>query len=92
MRRPAFLLAGALLLGLIGFARAEAEFGTRGVIAFAKLILAPAAGVLLLFILGSGRYTGELPRLRTVLITVAVLTGIASALSALLGVGWLVAK
>ena len=69
-----------------------AQFGTSGVIAFAKLILGPAAAVLLLFVLGAGRYTGEIPRLRSVLIGVAVLTGVACALSALFGVGWLVTK
>lgn len=92
LRLPGFLVAAALILGVIGFLRAVAEFGTPGVIAFAKLILGPAAAVLLLFVLAAGRYTGEIPRLRTVLITVAALTGIASALSALLGVAWLVTK
>ena len=92
MRLPVFLVAAALILGVIGFVRAEAEFGNPGVIAFAKLILGPSAVVLLLFVLAAGRYTGEIPRLRTVLIGVATLTGVASALSALLGVGWLVTK
>ena len=89
---PAFLGAGALILGVIGLMRAVAQFGTPGAIAFAKLILGPAAGVLLLFVLSAGRYTGEIPRLRTILIGVAVLTGMACALSALFGVAWLVTK
>ena len=91
MRLPVFL-AAALILGVIGFVRAAAEFGTPGIIAFAKLILAPAAAVLLLFVLGAGRYTGEIPRLRTVLIGVAVLTGVACAVAALFGVAWLLRK
>ena len=72
--------------------RAVAEFGTPGIIAFGKLILGPAVAVLLLFVFGAGRYTGEIPRFRTVLIGVAVLTGVACALSALFGVAWLVTK
>ena len=89
---PVFLGSAALILGIIGLVRAVAEFGTPGVVAFAKLILGPAAAVFLLFVLGAGRYTGEIPRLRTVLIGVAVLTGLACALSALFGVAWLVTK
>ena len=92
MGRPVPFGAAALILGVIGLTRAVAQFGTPGVIAFAKLVLAPAAAVLLLFVLGAGRYTGEIPRLRNVLIGVAVLTGVACALSALFGVGWLVTK
>ena len=92
MGRPLLFGAAALILGLIGFLRAVAQFGTPGVIAFAKLVLGPAAAVFLLFVLGAGRYTGEIPRLRSVLIGVAVLTGVACALSALFGVGWLVTK
>jgi len=91
LRLPVFLVV-ALILGVIGFVRAAAEFGTPGIIAFAKLILGPAAAVLLLFVFGAGRYTGEIPRLRTVFIAVAVLTGIACALSALFGVAWLLRK
>jgi len=91
--RPAVLFAAAaLMLGVIGFVRAVAEFGTPGAMAFAKLILGPAAAVLLLFVLAAGRYTGEIPRLRTVLIGVAALTGLACAWSALFGVAWLVRK
>src|ERR1700747_2262859 len=86
LRLPVFLTAAALILGAIGFVRAVAEFGTPGVIAFAKLLLGPTAAVLLLFVLAAGRYTGEIPRLRTVLIGVAALTGMACALSALFGV------
>ena len=92
MHRPVLLVAAALILGVIGFVRAVAGFGNPGVIAFAKLILGPAAAVLLLFVLAAGRYAGEIPRLRTVLLGVAVLTGMACALSALFGVAWLVTK
>ena len=92
LRLSLLLTAAALILGAIGLVRATAEFGTPGVIAFAKLVLGPAAAVLLLFVLAAGRYTGEIPRLRTVLIGVAALTGMACALSALLGVAWLVTK
>ena len=92
MGSPVLLGAAALILGVIGLMRAVAEFGTPGAIAFAKLILGPAGAVLLLFVLGAGRYTGEIPRLRTVVISVAVLTGIACVLSALFGVAWLVTK
>ena len=92
MRPTIFFVAAALILGVIGFLRAVAEFGTPGVIAFAKLVLGPAAAVLLLFVLAAGRYTGEIPRLRTVVICVAALTGVACALSALFGVAWLVTK
>ena len=88
---PAFLGA-ALILGVIGFVRAVIEFGTPGIVAFTKLILGPAAGVLVLFVLSAGRYTGEIPRLRIILIGVAVLTGMACALSALFEVAWLVTK
>ena len=89
---PVLLGAAALILGVIGLMRAVAQFGTPGAIAFAKLILGPAGVVFLLFVLGAGRYTGEIPRLRTVVISIAVLTGIACALSALFGVAWLVTK
>ena len=92
MRRSVLLVAAALILGVIGFVRAVAEFGNPGVIAFAKLILGPAAAVLLLFVLSAGRYTGAIPRFRSVFIGVAVLTGMACALSALFGVAWLVTK
>ncbi|HEV2287036.1 MAG TPA: hypothetical protein VGR80_13400 [Steroidobacteraceae bacterium] len=84
--------AAALILGVIGLVRAMAQFGAPGLVAFAKLTLAPAVAVLLLFVLGAGRYTGELPRFRNVVTGVAVLTGIACAVSALLGVAWLVTK
>ena len=92
MRLAASLVSAALILGVIGFVRAVAEFGTPGAVAFAKLILGPAAAVLLLFVLAAGRYTGEIPRLRTVIIGVAALTGVACAWSALFGVAWLVTK
>jgi len=92
LRLAASLVSAALILGVIGFVRAVAEFGTPGAVAFAKLILAPAAAVLLLFVLAAGRYTGEIPRLRTVIIGVAALTGVACAWSALFGVAWLVTK
>jgi len=92
LRLAASLVSAALILGVIGFVRAVAEFGTPGAVAFAKLILAPAAAVLLLFVLAAGRYTGEIPRLRTVVIGVAALTGVACAWSALFGVAWLVTK
>jgi hypothetical protein len=89
---PVLLGAAALILGAIGLTRAVAEFGTPGAGAFAKLILAPAGAILLLFVLSAGRYTGEIPRLRTVVIAIAILTGIACAVSALFGVAWLVTK
>jgi hypothetical protein len=92
LRLPVFLVAAGLILGVIGFVRAVAEFGTPGVIAFAKLILGPAVAVLLLFVLAAGRYTGEIPRLRAVVIFVGALTGVACALSAAFGVAWLVTK
>lgn len=92
LRLPVFLATASVILGVIGFVRAVAEFGTPGAIAFAKLILAPAAAVLLLFVLAAGRYTGEIPRLRAVVIFVGMLTGAACALSALFGVAWLVTK
>ena len=92
MGLPFLLGAAALILGAIGLTRAVAAFGTPGLVAFAKLILAPAAAILLLFVLSAGRYTGEIPRSRTVVIVVAVLTGIACAVSALFGVAWLVTR
>jgi hypothetical protein len=99
MSLPALLGAAAVILGLIGFGRAVLEFGAPGVIAYAKLVLAPA--ILALFILLSpGRYAGEFPRSllpsgqewKLILTGVAVLTGIAFTLSALFGIAWLVTK
>jgi hypothetical protein len=83
-----------VILGVIGLARAVAESGTPGVIAFAKLILGPAAAVLLFFVLSAGRRASEFPSqaVRFILIGVAVLTGMACAVSALFGVAWLVTK
>jgi hypothetical protein len=92
---PVLLGAAALILGLVGFGRAVSEFGATGVIAFAKLILAPAVGVLLFFVLSAGRYTGGFPSnqaVKIIFIGVAVLTGMACAVSALFGVAWLVTR
>ena len=99
MRLPALLGAAAAILGLIGFGRAVTEFGAPGVIAYAKLVVAPAI-LALLIILSPGRYAGEFPRSllpsgqewKVIFLGTAVLTGIACALSALFGVAWLVTK
>lgn len=92
LSRPVFFVAVALIFGVIGCVRAVAEFGTAGVIAFTTLVVGPAAAVFLLFVLGAGRYAGEIPPLRPILIGVAVLTGMACVLSALFGVAWLVTR
>ena len=92
--------AAALILGVIGFVRAVAEFGTPGVIAFAKLVLAPVGIIVFLFISGPATYGGKFPRsllpsseaLKIILICVLAFTGIAFALSAVFGVAWLVTK
>jgi len=92
--------AAALILGAIGFVRAVIEFGVPGVIAFSKLVLAPAAIVIGFFLFAPGSFGGKFPRsllppneaLRVIFFVVLAFTGIAFAMSAAFGVAWLVAK
>jgi hypothetical protein len=92
--------AAALFLGVIGFVRAVVEYGVPGIIAFAKLVLAPAAVVIGAFLFGPGRYEGKFPRsllpsnqaLQVIFFVVLAFTGVAFAMSAAFGVAWLVAK
>jgi hypothetical protein len=77
-----------------------AEFGTPGLVAYAKLVLAPAAIVVGFLLFAPVSYGGQFPRsylpsnqaLKIILIVVAILTGLALTMSALFGVAWLVTK
>jgi hypothetical protein len=90
----------ALILGVIGLARAVVEFGIPGLVAFAKLVLAPAALVVGYFLLYPNLFEGNFPRsilpsshaLRVILFILAALAGVTFAFSAAFGVAWLVAK
>jgi hypothetical protein len=92
--------AAALILGAIGFVRAVVEFGVPGIIAFSKLVLAPAAIVIGFFLFAPGSFGGKFPRsllpsdeaLQVIFFVVLAFTGIAFAMSAAFGVAWLVAK
>lgn len=86
------LVYAAVILGVIGLVRAFAEFGLPGLIAYAKLAVVPAVIM--------GAFTLQWPAWRLpsdsvwkgIFVTVAVLTGAAFAISAGVGVGWLVPK
>jgi hypothetical protein len=90
----------ALLLGVIGFGRAVAEFGASGAVAFGKLVLAPVGIVIAWLLFAPVGYAGRFPRsyfpsnhaLKVLFAAVVVLTGAALAASALFGVAWLVTK
>jgi hypothetical protein len=100
MSLPVFLGIAALLLGVVGFGRAAAEFGLPGVIAYSKLVLSPSLVVIFFLFWTSGSFAGKFPRsllpsnhaLKKHSIVVVVLTGIAMVFSALFGVGWLVTR
>jgi hypothetical protein len=92
---PLSLGAAALILGAIGFARAVAEFGTPGAVAFAKFTLTPVALVASVLLLAPPRPPNLLPSnqaLKVVLGIVLGLTIVAWGLSAAFGVAWLVSK
>jgi hypothetical protein len=94
------LSAAAVILGAVGLVRAYVEFGAPGLVAFGKLALAPLALAVWGFVMGPGIYQGKFPRnalpsneaLKVILGIVLGLTGVAFALSAAFGVGWLVSK
>jgi hypothetical protein len=94
------LLGAFVVLVVIGFARALAEYGSAGLIAWCKLLLGPVAfaiwcivilpgdpkerGLRMLFPSGSS--------LRVIFIGAAVVTAAALVSAATLGVGWIVSK
>jgi hypothetical protein len=99
---PALLgLSGAfVILVVVGFARALAEFGSDGLVAWCKLLLGPVAfGIWCTVILpGNPKDRGfrvlfpSGSALRAIFIGVAVLTAAALISAATFGVGWIVAK
>jgi hypothetical protein len=104
LKRPSLMvatgLAVCLLLGVVGLFRAIADFGHAGVVAFLKVLCAPAIlAVWWLFLIvprhESGRLGGFLPSDATWIKAgyfVIAMTAIALAAVGVLGVGWLVRK
>ena len=96
------LVGGAsalVILAVVGFARAIAEYGYAGLWAYAKLLLAPAVIFAGYIMWGSpftgGRFGGLIPAsptLKRLAIIVAVVTIIALAVTGIVGVGWLIEK
>ena len=82
--------AAAVILGAIGIVRSYLEFGAAGLVAFGKLVLAPV--VIAALYAWSPLALPSKQALRATVLVVIALTGVAFALSAAFGVGWLVAK
>jgi ABC-type uncharacterized transport system permease subunit len=99
---PAFLgiLGAVVVLAIIGLVRALSEFGHAGLVAWAKLFVAPTVFAIacVAYLPGNPKDRGVRSlflsdrALRLLFIGVAILTACASIFSAIMGVGWMVAK
>ena len=94
------LMVAVAVLAVIALIRAMADYGHAGVIAWLEILLGPLVSVAAVTLLVYNRRYGQGlrsllpsgPALRTLGIGVAVVTCIGLALSASVGVGWVVPK
>jgi hypothetical protein len=94
------LAGGCVILVVVGFARALAEYGSAGLVAWCKLLLGPIGFAIWLIVILPGEPQARGLRvlfpsgraLRVISIGVAVITAAALISAATLGVGWIVSR